>query len=162
MQILIYVKSDNEQLGVIKRLIADTVPERQLESYQDVGAFKKRLLLPQTTPFITVIAPRDFYDLGEIVALASLLRDRKVVLVLPDRREDTIRCGHLLWPRFLTFADGPLDWVVEVLNKMLEPKPLSDAFRSFERAAHQGHDRKNSAKPKRQEIENKGQTRPIP
>jgi len=119
VRILLYAKPSHKISPSIKRTILNTVSQEHVEEYSDIEAFKRRLLKPKTFPLVTVIAPLDFNELERIRALDYLLHDIKMILILPDMGEQTIRCGHLLRPRFLTFADSQMDWVVEVLKRMM-------------------------------------------
>ena len=59
-------------------------------------------------------------QLSELLSLRELLNDVRIILILPDRGRETISQGHLLRPRFLSYADGDLTDVIAVLSKMLE------------------------------------------
>ncbi len=119
----------------MRRLIYDFTPEAQVEEYHEIESLRIRLLKPKALPLIAVIVPLDFDDLELILSLDFLLYDLKVILILPDSREETIRHGHLLRPRFLMFADGQLSWVIEVMKKMMGRDSRQDQTIGFEGAA---------------------------
>lgn len=57
-------------------------------------------------------------ELSELVSIRNLLADLRIILVLPDARDDTISKGHTLRPRFLTDVDSDFLDIVAVLGKM--------------------------------------------
>ena len=119
MHILLYAETHHKIRPALRKTIAEEMPEAQVEEYGDIEAFRKRFLRPKTSPLVAVIAPLHFNDLKRIQSLDHLLHDTKVILILPDRDDLTIRCAHLLRPRFLSFADNQISWVVEVLKRMM-------------------------------------------
>jgi hypothetical protein len=58
-------------------------------------------------------------DLENIVAIQNLLFDSRIVLILPDREEDTMALGYILRPRFVSYRDSSFKDVGAVLNKMI-------------------------------------------
>jgi hypothetical protein len=71
---------------------------------------------------IAVIQVADRDELDALVGVREWLKDLRIILVLPDHRRDTISKGHLLYPRFVALADGELNHVGEVLEKMIPLK----------------------------------------
>ena len=58
-------------------------------------------------------------ELMDMISMDDSFFGYRIILVLPDRRRETIRKGHKLFPRFLTFMDSDMELVGEVLKKML-------------------------------------------
>jgi len=56
----------------------------------------------------------------KILRIRDLLADVRIVLILPDRRKETIAAGYKLYPRFLTFMDSDPRELAAVLEKMIE------------------------------------------
>ncbi|MBF0510583.1 MAG: hypothetical protein HQK57_16890 [Deltaproteobacteria bacterium] len=54
-----------------------------------------------------------------LLLIRDLLLDVKMILILPDKEENTVAVGHALYPRYMTYADGDLQDVVEVIKKCL-------------------------------------------
>jgi hypothetical protein len=50
------------------------------------------------------------------------MRDVQIILVIPDRRPETLSLGHLLRPRYLSYEDGNFDDLASVLEKMLRKR----------------------------------------
>jgi hypothetical protein len=69
---------------------------------------------------IAVLLAENQEELLDILSIRDLLNGVRIILILPDRKEDTIRKGHSLYPRFLNYVDGDFKNVVDVLAKMLK------------------------------------------
>jgi hypothetical protein len=57
-------------------------------------------------------------DLTGFLNIRDLLDNLRVILVLPDRHDETVTKAHGLRPRFLAYADGDFIDVAAVLNRM--------------------------------------------
>ncbi|NVM57217.1 MAG: hypothetical protein HWN51_03755 [Desulfobacterales bacterium] len=68
---------------------------------------------------IAVLLAASREELSDILSIRDLLTDIRVILVLPDRDDDTIAKGHTLRPRFFTYADSDFVEIAAVLSKML-------------------------------------------
>ena len=55
----------------------------------------------------------------EFLLIRDLLADIPVILILPDRKKETIHLGHKLCPRFLSYTDSNFSDVALVLSKMM-------------------------------------------
>ena len=84
----------------------------------DTLSLKLRKSLGDLT--IAVLLAESQEELLDILSIRDLLSGVRIILILPDRNEDTIRKGHSLYPRFLSYADGDFKDVAAVLAKMLE------------------------------------------
>jgi hypothetical protein len=58
-------------------------------------------------------------DLEAILSIVELFYDLRIILILPDRKKETISKGLKLYPRYLSYADGDFSDVAAVLEKML-------------------------------------------
>ena len=62
-------------------------------------------------------------ELAEILSIHYLLRNMKIVLILPDKTEATISKGHSLRPRYLGYMEDDFRDVGAVLKKMVHYRP---------------------------------------
>jgi hypothetical protein len=58
-------------------------------------------------------------DLIDFLSIKDLLQEKRIILILPDREQDTVNMGLQLFPRFLTCVDEDFGKVTSVLEKML-------------------------------------------
>ena len=63
-------------------------------------------------------------ELSGILSVRELLVDVRIILVLPDQDKDSIKKGHTMWPRFLTYASSDFSDAAAVLRKMIQNSDL--------------------------------------
>jgi len=68
---------------------------------------------------IVLLRARDREELLRIVSLRDLLQGLRVILLLPDREEETISLAHRLRPRFLSNSESDFSDTMSVLQKMI-------------------------------------------
>ncbi|NVM22393.1 MAG: hypothetical protein HWN68_11505 [Desulfobacterales bacterium] len=90
-----------------------------MEIHRTIGSLSRRLCQATYNVAVTVILAATKEDLADALSIKELIWDIRIILILPDREEDTIAKGHTLRPRFLTYADGNFVDVAAVLHKML-------------------------------------------
>ncbi len=77
-------------------------------------------------------------ELMELIKLYEWLIRYKIILILPDSKQDTITQAHMLHPRFVSWIDSDFQDVVSVVKRMDEQidtqkniKSLSKLFRKI-------------------------------
>jgi len=120
MKIIVYAKEGNVKGEFLKELIDGIVPQANMEAYTTISDLSSRLHAPQLEFNIVVLIAADKEDLENILTIKPLLDNIRLILVLPDRQSETVRLGHSLHPRYLSFNDSPASDVVSVLTKMIE------------------------------------------
>lgn len=76
-------------------------------------------------PIVILVIPTG-EDLKNIMALAELLADVRIIMILPAHDRQTIAQAHALGPRYISFLDGDFQDVEAVLRKMAG-SPLGSA-----------------------------------
>jgi hypothetical protein len=100
----------------------------QVEIYYTLDKFYQRLTQSGSSNAVTVLLIASRHELENIVQYADLLCDQKIILVLPDRAQDTLSMGHALYPRYISYTDSDLQDVTIVLRKLItrnQPQPVS-------------------------------------
>lgn len=120
MNVLFYIPVMDKKGKRILAITGGTALEADTEICKTIESLSHCLRQPLClTTFVVLYAPRS-KDLQALLSIKELLQDVYVLLILPDRLERTISKGHLLRPRFLTYADANLGEVGLVLEKMIE------------------------------------------
>lgn len=119
MNVLLYTKMLEGPGKQLQAVIETLVQEKGREIYRTVDSLSRRLRRPKNCPTIAVILTASREDLIDILSIRDLLCDIRTILILPDRKEDTIAKGHIMRPRFLSYIDSDLGDVAIVLAKML-------------------------------------------
>ncbi len=120
IKIIVYAKEEDMKGNLIKEIIAGLVPQTNVETYGAISDLSSRLHMPQRNYDIAVLLATGKEDLEEILKIRPFLNGVRIILVLPDRESKTIRMGHSIRPRYLSFNDNPVSDVVFVLIKMIE------------------------------------------
>lgn len=98
--------------------------QRRLAPYKasrcsTIGTVEKRLRKPGHGLQVVLMIVRNNDELDQICVLHHLVRDVKLVLVLPARDSSMVAQAHKLGPRFIAYADNCCDQVGAVLDKMM-------------------------------------------
>ena len=124
MGLLVYVNAMNVAGKRLSGVIKAVARGREIEVHRDMESLIRRLRQPRSDLSIAVLFAFTREDLEDILSIRDLLRDLRIIILLPDSEEDTVRKGHTLRPRFLTYANGDLEDVGVVLRRMLESEPI--------------------------------------
>lgn len=68
---------------------------------------------------IYILRARGLDELQAYARVKEIFMDTPLVLILPDQEERTLALGHSLLPRFISYADGSVSGLVDVLEKMV-------------------------------------------
>jgi hypothetical protein len=102
---------------IIQRNIKQLGPPNNIEVYRNIESLSRRLRQPGADQGIAVLLVANKDDLLDILSIRDLLRNVRIILILPDKEEDTIAKGHMLRPRFLSYIDSDFADVFAVLAK---------------------------------------------
>jgi hypothetical protein len=118
MQLLFYSSRDDHNNKRLEAAVHAVIPESQIELFQSLDGFGKRLRMPVEPDSIAVLSASNREELQQMQLLRGLLPEIYVVLVIPDRKKSTIEFAHLLLPRFLSQKESDFTDLKIVLNKM--------------------------------------------
>jgi hypothetical protein len=124
MKCIFYEKKSGIIAGQIIGLLKASAIENNTELYHTIRTLSKRLTRPIDGLAIMVLIAGDRKDLLNILAMQKLFGVIKIIIILPDREDESVKIGYKLQPRFLTYVNGDISEVHGVLRKMLE---LSEA-----------------------------------
>lgn len=118
-KVILYAKEGDQCGDVFSKMIADLVPKDNMEIYGTVSDLLLRLCKPQCEFTIVILHISDREDLERIMTTRPLLDNVRIILVLPDSNSATVKIGHSLHPRYLSFKNGSLSDVTSVLARMI-------------------------------------------
>ena len=110
------VKGAGERL---KGIIEAHVPEHEIEIYRSVKSLSDRFHKPTYNLTTLILLAATQKDLTDLLHAHQLFNDIPIILILPDREENTILEGLKVFPRYMTYADGDFLDVSAVIGKML-------------------------------------------
>jgi len=119
MDILVYNKMKQKYGRRLQKILEPLEPVNRLELCESVDGLSFRLRHVVQVPAVAVLNAGSRRELDALVALADLLCDVRIILILPDRKMETTAAGHRLHPRYLTYADSDFSEISAVLGKMI-------------------------------------------
>jgi len=122
MSLLFYASMRVEAEKRLYCTIERVVPKEKIEIYRSIGSLALRLRQPLDSSTIIVILAFNREELLNISSVRDLLTDVRLILIIPDRKQETLSMAHSLCPRFLSYIDDDFTDIVAVLDKMLKPK----------------------------------------
>ena len=118
-----FIEGTGEQL---RKMIENVVPNENTEIYSTIDTLGKRLRRPSYDIAVAVLLISGREELRDVLSIRHLFDNIKIILILPDRKNETIVLGHKLRPRFLSYTDSDFIDVAVVLENMLKIlNPLS-------------------------------------
>jgi hypothetical protein len=120
MIVLLYTSHWEEPAERLQRLIQTSFPVEGIEIYRTLSSFQHRLQNPPDLPFIIVVLAGERNELIDFRTIDHLFGGARLILVLPDQAEETLRTAHRLRPRYLTYADSDFSGLAQVIRKMAE------------------------------------------
>ncbi len=94
----------------------------KIEIHRSIDSLSQRLRDLTYDIDVSILLTPSKKELSKILSICELLQDIKTILILPDRKKDTISRGHKLYPRYVSFADGDFKDIRAVLKKMTKNK----------------------------------------
>jgi len=123
MNLLLYANMMDGAGERLQRVIEAQVPEEKREVYRNIDLLTRRLRQPAYNLDIAVLVASCEEDLQEILSIGKLLRNVRIILILPDRKDSTVTKGHALRPRYLSYVDSNFEDISIVLEKMAGDLP---------------------------------------
>lgn len=114
--ILFYAAQNNQVVETLKRQLA----KYRVVRCRSFTTMEKRLRRPSHGLEIVLAVVNDVKEMGCIEEIQALMRDLKLVLVLPDRDSKMVSQAHNLAPRFIAYADHDVEQVGAVMDKMTQ------------------------------------------
>jgi hypothetical protein len=126
LNLILYTKK-TESFGIKLRVVFESLVSRdEIELHHSIESLRNRLLRTTYNDGIVVLITDTREELSELLPILYLFRKVRIILVLPDRKPETIKFGYKLEPRFLGFIDQGFTEVKAVLKKMLSRFPSLD------------------------------------
>ena len=124
MIVLLYTSHWEESAERLQRLIQSSFNVEGIEIYRTLSSLLHRLQNPPDLPFITILLAGQRNELSDFRSIDHLLGATRLILVLPDQSEETLRTAHRLRPRYLAYADSDFSDLALVIKKMAEAQPV--------------------------------------
>lgn len=117
--ILVYTRED--EVGQrLKERIQDLLPDDGMESFKTIDMLIQRLRQPVNGFSMAILLVDSRGELEKILEVGDLLYNLRVIMILPDRCQETVTAALRLRPRYLSYADGDFLDVSMVAGRMLQ------------------------------------------
>ena len=122
MKGILYLPNDWGIADQLKDLLEAMIPGEKLEVFRSLETFSQRFRQPLDDLDVAVLLATNHEEFANLFSIQHLLKDRRIILIAPDQKEETVALAHRLRPRHLTSVDDDLSTVPMVLSKMLALK----------------------------------------
>lgn len=116
MKMLYFSSLPNDSLQQLDELIETYVPDHALETFRDIEIFIERLNKPSNSISVVLLAAEK-EELEKLQAFHHQLQQLRLVIILPNKEQETVSLGSKLHPRFLSYTFGNYSVVKTVLKK---------------------------------------------
>lgn len=123
MQLFLYTGKNNGGEGRLAASIAAAVPGGKIERFIHLDDLLERLRFNVEPESIVVLQAADNDELKDLQVFQDLLTQCLVILVLPDRKENTIKLAYLLQPRYIAQHDEDFSELNQIVSKMIQSSP---------------------------------------
>jgi hypothetical protein len=113
--ILLYAVENNRVVETLEHQLAPYKVARCVS----LSTVEKRLRKPGHGMQVALMIVRNGDEMDQVNAIYNLVRDVKLILVLPTHDKVMVAQAHKLGPRFIAYADNGYDQVGAVLEKMM-------------------------------------------
>jgi len=120
MSLILYLPKKVKAEEQLLQIIRTAIPNYTVEIYSSIDKLSERLHQPMPDVRVAVLYAASRTELMEIIYLAYLLTELKVVLVLPDGDPEMLERAYILCPRFIAAAESDFKHLGTVLKKMMD------------------------------------------
>lgn len=120
---ILYYAAENSRVVESLKTLLSGLQVRQCRSLKELASCLRK---PCHGLLIGLLVVSDIDEMLEIVGLHSLIRDLRLVLVLPGRDTKMVVMAHKLAPRFIAYADSGYEQISAVLAKMIHATAKKD------------------------------------
>jgi hypothetical protein len=120
MDIIFYLSGIEDNQKQFEEKVISLIPlENQTICYtlNDLSSALRKSMAGQS---ICVVAVGREKDLQDLLPIKDLLRNSKLILLLPDETDELFDIGHTLYPRYLKTVRSDYSHIAAVLAKMAD------------------------------------------
>jgi hypothetical protein len=118
-EVVMWAKPASDSTWRLQQAMKETVPELGLEMVSTIEMLSERLKYPGKSEQVTILLAGTEDDLEAALGINGILRETRLILIVPNSSREVVAKGHLLGPRYLSYADGDFRDVAAVLAKMV-------------------------------------------
>jgi hypothetical protein len=100
-------------------MIVKTIPLESIGIFQTLESFYNRIRQGRTDITAAVVFASDRQDIIKLQGIRELISDMRMIMILPDAEEESVKMGHSFYPRYISFTDSTFEDVAAVLQKII-------------------------------------------
>ncbi len=120
MQIVIYAHPFDGSARNVLKCLRDRYDGPDTIYLPEVKDVEPHLRKPAYMEKLLVLMPRDRRELDDLIAISDLMRDAKLILVLPEDDPVINEQSHLMRPRFVSYIDCDPSRLIMVIDRILK------------------------------------------
>lgn len=119
MTVLLFKPIRNRISENLQRAVEEATSEGRVEISISIQGLLKGVRQLSYGEGVAVLLVSSREDLDDVLSIKEQLRDVRIILILPDKEDETVSRGHTLYPRYLSYVDSGFEDVKAVLRKMI-------------------------------------------
>jgi len=123
MCLILFIHNDSGERGKkLKTIIEQNFQYIEIQIFKTFNSFKSRLeqFSIHSDKEIYIVLADSNRRLKELTPLIELMKDKRLVLILPDDSNVSLSKAHYFFPRFFTNMNDRYDDLCAVLSKMID------------------------------------------
>ena len=99
--------------------LVNKISSESIGIFQTHESFYDRIRQGKTDIPVAVVFASNRQDLINLQGMRELISDLRIIMILPDSDEESVKIGHSFYPRFISFTDSNFEDVAAVLLKII-------------------------------------------
>ena len=123
MNTVLFIHNDGAENGaILKKYLTKNFIGINIQTYNTIEGFNEKLrqLSLYSINEIFILLIDSIASLNELTALTDLLKDKRLILILPENSKSTILQAQQFCPNYFTYMGNTYDDICDVLNKMIK------------------------------------------
>ena len=119
-KVIIHNEHESEAGSRLQSILEDRLPQICKTFFCNIEVFQSRLPLYLTHDVILVVFVSNMDDLHKLNENRAILRDCRLLFVLPDNSAEIISHAYEYFPRFVTFFDSDFSDICAVIENIIK------------------------------------------
>jgi hypothetical protein len=120
MKLLLYLNGSDQVGGRLQKAVEGVVATESIEICRGLSSLLQRIRQRKGDLSVVILCASSSEELTKILTFRHGFQDLRIILILPDRDNETLARALTLRPRFLSYVDTDFSDVSTVLTKMLK------------------------------------------
>ena len=128
IDVVFYMSGFEKRQALFEQKVISSIPRNSRKICKSLDELSSVLRRSMVGQYICVVVAGKKQDLLDLFSVQELLKNSKLILIMPDNSNDIIEIGHAFYPRFLDSINGNYLNIAAVLKKMAHIGPAEAAL----------------------------------